>query len=402
MDVEKKNYAWPITTLCKYDYFALQKCLDRNRNVFQDKKIVIMGAGIRGTSFAIMLKKFGYCNIIFSDNNEIKVGGVINEYPIVSYEEVVEHINEEVVIISVENGFSIKQQLEQSGFVENQNFFYIENHLYDLYVNEFLSKQNHKYLIMGDCGITDLSAKDDNFTNLGELLKEKLGADVTKVLAIHAMGMRAFYHILKAQIKYVEKPETVVVMTNFETFTSKQYLLPRSQHAGLIKRISDSIDNQDQELREYAEVTQSRFDNFKVDYFASSQNTLRKMSKSRNDRLIIQMNYMYELKENNEHIAYLKKMIKMCETYNINLLFFVPPVNYMYASELFGDVFMEKYQSNVLRLRSFIPKDIALLDLSFLLTNDQFADLETIDETANYNGRMFVASKIVEKVELMT
>ena len=394
------NFAWPVTTMGKYDYEALKKCVEENAAVFERRHIVIFGAGIRGTVFSVLLQKLGYNDIIFTDNNSEKIGGVINQFPIISYDEVKK--TENILIInSVENGFSINKQLEKDGFVENTDFFYIENHLYELYLQEFMKKMQTNTLIMGDCGITDISKEDKDYTNLEELLKEQLG-NRTKVLAVHAMGMRAFHHILKAHIEYIEVPEKAVIMTNFETFTGKQHLLPRSQHANLIEMISNAVGNRDEELKDYVEVTKDRFENFKVDYFTSSKNALNHMSSERNDRLVIRMNYMYELQEDNECIIYMKKVVDLCKENNIKLLFFIPPVNYVYAKELYGEKFTGKYQANVNKLKKIVGQYGAdLLDLSYLLEPDKFADIHTIDETANYEGRKEVASELVKAVSKM-
>ena len=401
---EKKNinFAWPVTTLCKYDYEALRTCIKENEKLFKQKEIVIFGAGIRGTAFSLLLKKFGYNNIVFTDNNEKKVGAYINEFFIIPYSEVVEKKGNIIVLISVENGFVLKEQLEESGFAENIDYFYIESHLYEKYLEQFLDKRKIETLIMGDCGLTDLSKQDENFTNLGEMLAQNLGEDKTKVLAVHAMGMRAYYHILSVQIKYITVPKCVVIMANFETFTGKQHLLPRSQHARLIEMISKAINDKDIELNEYRKITKERFENFKLDYFASSQGTVKQMSKDKNDRIVIKINYMYDLKLDNEGILYMKKIMELCSTYGIDLLFFIPPANYMYAVDLYGDAFTERYQSNVMKLKSiFEDENAELLDLSYVLKSEQFADIHTIDETANYEGRKIVTAEIVKKINMM-
>lgn len=399
---ENRNFAWPVTTLCKFDYFALKRIVEENDNLFRNKKIIIMGAGIRGTAFSLLLSQMGYTVTAFTDNNPIKVGGSINEYPIMDFEEIKKIKEECVVLISVENGIELKKQLAKEGFSENNQYFYVENHLYEKFLNEFLRNDSTETLIMGDCGVTDISKKDKNFTNLSELLKEELGEEKTKVLAVHAMGMRAYYHILSAQIKYITKPQKVVVMANFETFTGKQHILPRSQHAKLFEMLSESIQHQDKELYEYAEVTKKRFNDFKVDYFASSQKTLDKMTSGRNDRIVIRMNYMYELQEDNENICYMKKIISMCKKNGIQLFFFIPPANYMYAEELFGNQFKEKYGENVERLKNIIHmQGSEVLDLSYLLTSSQFADMHTIDETTNYEGRILVKDQLVKKINSM-
>lgn len=399
---ESRNFAWPVTTLCKFDYFALKKIVEDNDNLFRNKKIIIMGAGIRGTAFSLLLSQMGYKITAFTDNNPIKVGGNINEYPILDFSEIKKMREECVVLISVENGIALKEQLDEEGFLENRQYFYVENHLYEKFLDEFLRNGPIETLIMGDCGVTDISKADTDFTNLSELLKKSLGEEQTKVLAVHAMGMRAYYHILSAQMKFVTKPQRVVVMANFETFTGKQHILPRSQHTKLFEMLSDSVQHRDEELEEYVRVTKERFDNFKVDYFTSSQMAMKNMTSGRNDRIVIRMNYMYELQEDNENICYMKKIISICEEKGIPLCFFIPPANYMYAEELYGDKFTEKYGENVERLKEIVHKQGSeVLDLSYLLTSSQFADRHTIDETTNYEGRILVKDQLVKKINSM-
>ena len=396
------NFAWPVTTLCKFDYYALKKVVEENDSKFRAKKIIIMGAGIRGTAFSLLMAKLGYGVTAFTDNNEVKVGGRINELPILAFDEIRKMKDECIVLISVENGISLKKQLEEEGFAENEDYFYVENHLYERYLEEFLRKDGFETLIMGDCGITDISKEDSEFANLGEMLKKDMGEKKIKVLAVHAMGMRAYYHILSAQVHYITKPRKVVIMANFETFTGTQHMLPRSQHAKLIEMVSDSIHNRDEALLEYVGVTRERFEQFKVDYFTSSQDTLNKMTSGRNDRIVIRMNYMYDLREDNENIQYMKKIISLCGENGIKLFFFIPPVNYQYAKELYGDKFFELYEKNVEKLKNIAAEgECSVLDLSYLLGSCQFADVHTIDETTNYEGRILVKAQLIQQINSM-
>jgi hypothetical protein len=166
--------------------------------------------------------------------------------------------------------------------------------------------------------------------------------------------------------------------------------------------ISEAVGNRDEELVEYVNVTRERFENFKVDYFASSKDTLKKMSREKNDKIVIRMNYMYDLKEDNECIVYMKKIIELCRQRQIKLLFFIPPANYMYAQELYGDLFTKKYEANVSKLTEMVNSEsVDLLDLSYVLTKYQFADIHTIDETTNYEGRKIVSDKLAEKINSM-
>lgn len=396
---KKCNYAWPVTTLAKYDYDVLMECINKNKEIFAKKKIVIFGAGIRGTSFSLLLKRMGYNDIYFTDNNLDKIGGYINEYPILHYD-MIEMMKEEVVIIiSVENGYSIKQQLEKSGFVEDVNYYFIENHIYENYLEEFSINDNISCLVMGDCGLTDVSIKDKDYTNLGDMLKQKKAEEKIKVLAIHGMGMRAYYHILKVHINKINKPDKVIIMSNFETFTSKHHILPRTQHEKLIEMINTYVNAEDKELDEYSKITKERFSNTSIDYFTTAKSDFSQKKEDRNDRLVIKMNYMYKINLECEGVKYMFKIIELCKNNNIKLKFFIPPVNYQYAEQLFGEVFYEKYEDNCLRLKTAVERQkVEILDLSYVLDSNQFADLHTIDETANYEGRTIISDMIFNKL----
>lgn len=395
--METKNYAWPVTTMCKYDYLALCKFAEEHDALLREKQIVIFGSGIRGTSFSIQLKRLGYDNFIFTDNNQSKVGGFINEFPIVSYDEIKKQRGQVVIIISVEGGFSIADQLKNDGFVENKDFFYIESHLYENYVRIFCDSTPFKTLIMGDCGLTDISLSDTDFENIGEKLQRAIGG-ATKVLAIHAMGMRAYYNIAKAHIRHIHKPDNIILMTNLETFTGKQNLLPRSQHAPLIRQLADVLNAKDEGLNQYAELTKERFQNYNMDYFTSSDEAMGSMSRDKNNKIVIKLNYMYRMDPENECVVYLKKFMQMCSEKCIRLLLFIPPANYQYAVSLWGDRFTDSYEQNAAFLKRVAEEEnVPLLDLSYLLPSAQFADVCTIDETANQEGREKVAKAIVAK-----
>ena len=392
------NFAWPVTTMCKYDYNALHDFVKKNDGVLREKQIVIFGCGIRGTSFSIQLKKMGYSDFVFTDNNQSKVGGFINEFPIISYEKIKEHQGKVVIIISVEGGFPIVKQLEQDGFIENVDFFYIENHLYDNYVKTFCDDSPCRTMVLGDCGLTDISINDSNFENIGDMLLGSLRNEKAKILAIHAMGMRAFYTIAHAHIKYIQKPDNIILMTNLEIFTGKQHLLPRSQHATLIHRLAEKLGFRDDVLNDYSSLTEKRFNNYTMDYFTSSNEAMANNSNEKNNKIVLKLNYMYRMDPENECAVYLKKFISMCLENGIGLMLFIPPVNYQYAISLWGDKFTLSYEENT----SFIKKiaadnNVPILDLSYLLSSSDFADVTTIDETVNQDGRKKVVSSIVTK-----
>ena len=392
----RRNFAWPVTTVCKYDLDAFQEFIHQKSELLSGKRIVVFGAGIRGTQYSLFLKRFGYNDIVFTDNNAEKVGGYINEFPIVPLNEVMTEKGNVVILISIENGIVICNQLKKLGFEEDREFFYIDNHLYDEYQKKFTDHEETDTILMGDCGITDLAVKDINRENLGEMIAKEVGEKNVKVLAIHGMGMRAYYTIFKAHCEYIYKPRNVVLMTNMEVFTGKQHLLPRSQHAALIERISNSVNNMDAELLEYVKIARERFANFKNDYFTSSNQALKDMGQETNEKIVVKLNYMFRMDMENECIIYLKKFISYCKEMGIKLLLFIPPANYEYAQTLWGELFREKYDKNVKVLLDIARENnVIIKDFSYLLPSEKFADICTIDETLNQDGRKIITSELI-------
>ena len=390
--MEKKNFAWPVTVVGDYDNRAMKSFMKEYETVLKKKKIVIFGAGIRGTIFSILLAGEGYTDLRFTDNNEKKIGHYVNEFPIIALDEVQKEKDNFFIIISVENGQAIKEQLETLVFCEGIHYAAVENYVYANYIEKFFKEGEWETLIFGDCGLSDIGIKENNTQTLGMLLEEKNDVNKTKVLALHGMGMRAYYEIFKAHCKYVKQPKKLMVMANFETFTGKQHLLPRSQHVPVFEMLYSRL--KDADIYEYMCLAQKRFSDITMDYFLSSKEHAG--NSQNNDRLVIKMNYMYHLSLQNECVQYMFLLSEFCNENNIELAFFIPPVNYQYAEMLWGDRFSERYNDNCRTLiKEWDERGIKYLDLSYLLTSDCFADIKTIDECANYRGRTRQADEIV-------
>lgn len=388
------NFAWPVTVLGQYDYNALSDCLEQYRDIIEQKEIVIFGAGIRGTIFSILLQQKGYTKLIFTDNNESKVGNFINQFPIISFSDICEKRKDIFIIVSVENGSGIKKQLENAGFQEGIEFTLVENHVYEKFIEEFFSKRNTETLVMGDCGLTDVGLKDNSYITLGDLLKRE--KEQTKILAMHGMGMRAYYQLIKMQSKAVEKPKKLIVMANFETFTGKQHLLPRSQHVQLFELLYEKF--RDSELEEYLKLIKDRFANLKMDYFTSSSETMKR--DQRNDKIVFKLNYMYNLNLENECIQYMFYLSEFCKGQDIQLAFFIPPVNYQYAEKLWGEEFKIRYERNCKKLKEELSrKSIPVLDLSYTFSSDKFGDCCTVDECLNFEGRKLAAKAMLQFID---
>jgi len=404
---EKINFAWPATAVSKEDYDVILNCVHSNINLFKHKKIMIFGAGARGTVISVILESEGYCDILFTDNNAEKWGGYIDRYPIVPPQTALAMREEVIILISTEEGHPIKEQLEKNGLIEGTDFFFPISNLYDKYIYEFKRETKNDILVMGDCMFEVISFNDVNKDSLAEIFVRKLGYDKIKLLTMHGMGMRAFYHVLKAQEKMGMQPDIFIVMINFETLTGKQHLLPRSQHTELIQQVFSVVKGLDDgELEEYVKITKDRVKNIQAEFFttnkfSSNATTNEKGEISSNAaKLFFKLNYMYKLNPEIESVQYLIKILKYAKEKNFRVIPFIPPVNYELGRKLFGEKFEEAYQHNYQIIDNIVKEHgHDLLDLSHICKKELFAAHSTPDETTNYEGRSKIAYRIIQEIE---
>ena len=75
---------------------------------------------------------------------------------------------------------------------------------------------------------------------------------------------------------------------------------------------------------------------------------------------------------------------------DIPVILYVPPVNYWQGESLFGSNFKASYETNFKKLYASLDQEglqYEVIDASYLLTLDDFAAPNTIDETCRYSGR---------------
>jgi hypothetical protein len=175
--------------------------------------------------------------------------------------------------------------------------------------------------------------------------------------------------------------------------------MPRTQHPALIHNLVTKIKNPKTEFKEYAKLTEERFNRFQVESFASSNTN----EGEANEKLFMKMNYLFKIREETEGVVYLKRTIKMLNDEGIPIVLYIPPVNYMQGERFFGQDFKLMYMENFTKLYGFLDNeqlDYNVADASFLITEDEFAATNTIDETTNYSGRSKLLKYLTENEHL--
>ena len=391
---EKINYAWPVTSenAVVYHYF-LQK-IECMKGLLQEKRIAIFGAGIRGCCLLKILEDNGFQNIIFVDNNKEKQNNQINNYDIVSFE-VAKTENNQIFLVAPEGAYKIYEQLNAAGLEENKDWISFSVSAYQQYVEEYKRPLHNYLLVMGDCAFTHIALEDENSDSLGTMIRDKVGKHRCKVLDMHGMGQQAYYHIAKSLIKREERPDSFLLLLMIETMAPKVPIMPRTQHPELIKALVELSENPDPDFVAYSHLTQERFDHFQVEAFASFDDK----ASQRNEKLYMQVNYLFRYRETTEGVLYLKKTIHMMNEAGIPVVLYVPPVNFWQGEKLFGADFKTAYETNFKKLYETLDREglhYEVVDVSYLLNLSDFAAPNTIDETCKYSGRKKIMQYLSE------
>lgn len=400
--MEKQNFAWPVTSMEQADYEAFFQWYGQVKDCLKSNRLAIWGAGIRGTTFSLLLKEQGFYNIIFVDSNPQKQGGYIDEFPIISPLELVQRKEHEniLLLISPENSNEIQVELASKGYQKNRDYFLADSGEYAAYVKEFLRPYGQKTLIMGDCEFSTVSLIDTDHSTLQDKLFQRCGKNRTKILAMHGMGLRSEYHIFHAQLLEGMKPKRLVIMVNFDTLTGKQHLLPRSQHTELLEQLLSVQKSPTKEFIEYVQLTRERSQNLQMEIFMGPEH-IEQLSEIQ-ARNYFRLNYLYKLDIETEGIQYLIRILQEARDENIDVLPFIPPVNYQLGRKLLGSIFDENYSENLKKVSTIVSAEgTELLDLSYCLDADSFATEMTANETSNSKGREKVADLLYTAVQEM-
>ena len=396
---EKINFAWPVTSenavVLQYFHSKTQEI----KALLRDKRIVIFGSGIRGCCLLAILQKQGYSHFVFCDNNPEKQGHLINTSNIISLETALSYKEKQVFLVSPEDSSGINEQLINAGLRENEHWFSLSCSAYNSYVIEYLRPIEGHLLVMGDCAFTHVALYDDINESLGVMIRDQVGTERCKVLDMHGMGQQAYYHIARSLLDRGEHPKAFLLLLMIETMAAKVPIMPRTQHPELIKSLVSISKNPRQEFCDYAELARERFNRFQVESFTSFDGNLSQ----ENEKLYMMTNYLFKFRENSEGVVYLKETIKMMNDEGASVILYIPPVNYFQGELLFGEGFKVHYETNFKKLYAVLDMyglkyDVA--DASYLLSLNDFAAQNTIDETCNYNGRVKLLRFLSEFVPL--
>ena len=146
--MKRKNFSWPVTAMDREDYEAFFLWFDRYEQQLKTHQLVIWGAGIRGTGFSILLRERGYQDFLFVDSNPEKWGGCIDDFNIISPEqlEAERDRTNRIILISVENSAAIEKYLLERKYRRDIDYFLAKTDQYESYIKKAPHRHAHKLI----------------------------------------------------------------------------------------------------------------------------------------------------------------------------------------------------------------------------------------------------------------
>lgn len=399
MAQKKKDFSWPVTGISQDNYEAFCAWFEKYEKKIRECHLIIWGAGARGSIFASILRTKHFFDFLFVDSNPRIWGGCVGDADVISPEELKEHQGE-MILVSPENSIEIEKYLDENGYKREKDYFVIETKTYEDYLEEFTRAYRQENLILGSCEFMAISIHDKDHKNLEDMLFQRLGKDDTKILALNGIGLRAQYHILRAQIAMGMKPKRLILQINLDTLVAKDHLFPHTQHVELLKMILNTQEHPSVEFLKYLEVATVRSKTPLMPHFEhhGQEGYLSKV-KIRN---YFQHYYMAELDDDTEGLIYLAKISDCAAATGIEVLTFALPVNYQLARQLFEDKFDVRYESNLEKVKRVTEKkNVRFLDLSYTLGSELFSWPEAPNASLNSQGRRRIAELLCQAIEVM-
>lgn len=356
----------------------------------QNKRVLVYGAGKRGQIFTKFLASKNFISYDLADGNQNIVDKELNGYKILSPNNI-NYDMYDYIIITPENNRGILEYLKDK--IVDSKIITIPNYTYEYFINDFLNPNKVGFFVMGDCAFSHIDLFEVNKTSLFNIIDKELGELGVKKLYNHGAYIRLLYHFLRLQIKLGYIPKFVIFQVNPENFNGKNYMLPSSQHLGLLELIKEALPFDDAELEEYYEISKDRYNNFVLSTNSDNPLIFNIEDSLKKELLISKMNYFFKFK-NDENSEYLEKIIQLCNHNNINLIPYIPPIDYEFLKDNVSK--FDKYTEIISKLFSIFEKNnISLLDLSYISKHKNFISEYGRNELVLYEDRVNIAKEIV-------
>jgi len=276
--------------------------------------------------------------------------------------------------------------------------------------------QNYQVIMFGSSVDKYASPQDTDTRSISELLGSLI---VSKTIGISGGAYQAdlYLEFAKYIAKQPYKPQIVIIETNLRSFSPEWDLRPSYQFVKE-RRILQGFPFYKLNFYEIDEGTFNKSPVYKhedkvgtvkdfltiIDSMETICQTTSTTCKP-NDNVEATQNgfilfYMYSLNNQHRKVKSIANISKVLSDSDILPLFFIPPIDYKSAENLFGEEFTLQIVRNVSVIKSTIAENNGkVLDLSLSLDSSYFSYNKIPNEHLNQIGRYFVAKKLADYIK---
>lgn len=375
----------------KFFYKEFCRLIEQHINKLKVSNIVIFGAGIMGLQLSYVLEDYGLHVYAFADNNSAKWGKKWGEFPIIEPQQLGD-VKDAFVLLAIQKFDGCKRQLEEMEFVQNDNLLVMAESLTDKYADDFKNKGEAETLIFGDCTMSVVSLREEEKESLFE--KFDKNAHI-KVLAQNGIYMRFYYNVLQMCIHNMHNLKKVLLMFSVDIFGNQYHMLPANQHKDILEALCAVSRENSEELSDFINEVEIRNKSNTINFSSPNRSVENAEMILRELKNHTKINYLYQIKKENESLKYLKKFVKFCHDNDIECTCIFMPINYELGLELFGSAFIDKYEKNKAEICDHILDEKGLYcDLSYQLHKDQFMSIRSSNEGIFSKGRNEIYNRV--------
>lgn len=387
---------WPILCAEKSLIESIENLIDNHKDILEQKKIYIWGAGVRGTVLGLLMEQNGLMDYEYIDGDPEKQGKSMSGHFIVSSECLEK--NNEFIIISIEQSEDVVILLKNMGYSKEKDYIVLKTTESKGYMEMIRNIEDGDNVVIGGSIFNAVGLSEQNKSLVDMILKMQ----ETKPIVLNCLSLGVIFYTLKLlYVEYKKSPHKVIVFLSREMVSDVNHKLSRTQKVEILEKIYNQFRKKDYELEMYIQEAKVRAQNTYIEKCFSpvrgddSEDVIVDSKKK-----YCMDEIMTGFEEKNESINYMKRIISITKAYHSEICFVWEPFNYEENKRYFGNGFSNIMQVYIDKLKKIIGDENMLFDWSDLLNEQYFISLITINDALTFRGIEVVANEIRKLIEV--
>ena len=277
-------------------------------------------------------------------------------------------------------------------------------------------KENVQILFIGDCTNYFCDTDDRDSRTIVEMLQDRCSQFSVRGISHAAYQMDLYLELCKYIIRLKKKPEIIIFPVNMRSFSPDWDKRPQYQfekekiilQEGLMSYLLSSFYKPLRVLNyNFFSISRKEFENTsvfkgkkKVGKVKDFNNLNYRKVSEKNKKNKFLFYYMYSLTRKHRKIKSMLQIAKILSFNNIQLIFYVTPIDFESGEDYFPNQFITQLHDNTKMICDLLRKrKVHILDLSMDLKTEFFSWRMYPNEQLDQEGRKFVAERLSDKIK---